>query len=66
MKILIVSLLLTVFTLGLVEAELKGVALLFRHGQRTPIFSLPNYGNSEMVKEIGFGQLTLVSKVTSL
>lgn len=43
-----------------VQGELKGVALLFRHGERTPIYSFPNYGVPEAYKDLGLGQLTLV------
>ena len=53
------------FALFLVVApalgELKGVAILFRHGERTQVFTMPKYGVSESYTDLGEGQLTLVS-----
>lgn len=55
------AILVGVLALGSSQAALKTVAILFRHGERTPISVYPNYGaNNEQVKELGFGQLTLV------
>lgn len=50
-----------VLATGVVQGELKSVALLFRHGQRTPGLIMPKYGDSPLYRDLGEGQLTLVS-----
>lgn len=49
-----------VLAAGLVHGELKSVALLFRHGERTPEGIYPKYGETPLFKDLGPGQLTLV------
>lgn len=44
------------------DAQIKGVALLFRHGQRTPNSVFPTYGMTTQTQELGTGQLTVVRK----
>lgn len=63
MKSSVVSILVaaTLASLGLVHGELKSVAILFRHGERTPGQLFGKYGDSAMYRDIGPGQLTLVS-----
>lgn len=39
--------------------QYRATAILFRHGQRTPIASLPNL-RSDLTTELGYGQLTNV------
>lgn len=50
-----------ILAVGIVQGELKSVALLFRHGERTPEGIYPKYGESALYKDLGPGQLTLVS-----
>lgn len=45
------------------DAQIKGVALLFRHGQRTPNYVFPTYGMTTQTQELGTGQLTVVRKL---
>lgn len=45
----------------LTRAELQSVAILFRHGERTPEEVYPKYGDTKDYRELGLGQLTLVS-----
>lgn len=49
--------------LALANAELKGVALVFRHGERTPESLGQFYGRTAISDQIGLGQLTLVSNL---
>lgn len=64
MKVLVL-IFLTAF--AFVQADqIKGTAILFRHGQRTPSLVLPNYGMTSQTQELGFGQLTLVRKLKPL
>lgn len=53
----------TVFVLhtDFIRAELQSVAILFRHGERTPEEVFPKYGDTKDYRELGLGQLTLVS-----
>lgn len=44
------------------HANVRATAILFRHGQRTPLKSVPVF-NNRLAREIGHGQLTSVSKV---
>lgn len=57
----IVLLLSAILAVGIVQGELKSVALLFRHGERTPEGIYPKYGETALYKDLGPGQLTLVS-----
>lgn len=51
---------------GLVLGELKSVAILFRHGERTVTITMPKYGDSALVRDLGLGQLTLVRLLFNL
>lgn len=42
------------------RANVRATAIIFRHGQRTPIKSVPSFNNT-LTKELGHGQLTNVS-----
>lgn len=44
---------------GVAQGDIKATAILFRHGQRTPVASSPNLNNS-LTEELGEGQLTNV------
>lgn len=59
------SLIVVVFCLasliGAAEAKVRATAILFRHGERTPVFSIPGL-NNELAEDIGYGQLTNVRK----
>lgn len=46
------------------HGELKSAAILFRHGERTPVFTYPKYGETAILKELGYIQLTLVRRST--
>lgn len=57
----IVAILIAASLVALAQAEVKATALLFRHGQRTPIAVSGNI-NSTATEDLGEGQLTNVSK----
>lgn len=54
---------LAVVSTFLVNAELKSVAILFRHGERTNNNVWPKNGDTELFKELGPGELTKVSVI---
>lgn len=62
LKLLLVPFL-ALFAITLAKADIQSVALVFRHGQRTPTRVTPNYGFCALTKELGLGQLTLVDQV---
>lgn len=43
--------------------QVRATTILFRHGQRTPIASLPNL-SSDLTNYLGYGQLTNVSGIS--
>lgn len=47
--------------LGLAQADIRATAILFRHGKRTPMASVPTLNNG-LSEDLGHGQLTNVSK----
>lgn len=61
MKFVSVPFVLLLLAVASSDAQLKGVAILFRHGQRTPNAVFPTYGMTTQTQELGTGQLTVVS-----
>lgn len=61
MRLVSVPSVLLLLAVGSSDAQLKGVAILFRHGQRTPNAVFPTYGMTTQTQELGTGQLTVVS-----
>lgn len=45
-----------------VQTNVRATAILFRHGQRTPVHSIPEIRH-RLTKELGHGQLTNVSDI---
>lgn len=64
-KLLLITAACLVASLVCVQAEIKATAILFRHGERTPV---SGYNGIECAisQEIGEGQLTRVSCVEKL
>lgn len=60
-QFVIVAVLVAASLAAVTQAEVRATALLFRHGQRTPIAVSGNI-NSTAIEDLGEGQLTKVKK----
>lgn len=59
-------LLLVVLATLAVDGQIKGVTIMFRHGERTPSVLYPKYNVTKISQDLGAGQLTLVSKLITI
>lgn len=60
-NLICILVLVTVAVSSISGTEIKSTALLFRHGERTPLFEIGTLKNAA-IADIGYGQLTRVSE----